>query len=123
MERFITDEKTGINYELVGDYYLPCFTTPYSPPVGRFGRLRRRYLKENKRVLYYQLLISGKLGYHLEEIDNSATDMFDLLVNQMAKKQGVTEKLKADNQMKWVGLMNNIRSAAEEVVLNDLIYV
>lgn len=74
-------------------------------------------------MLFFQLLTSGKLGHHLKEIDNSATDMFDLLVNQMAKKQGVTEKLKADNQMKWVGLMNNIRSAAEEVVLNDLIYV
>lgn len=122
MERFITDQKTGIDYELVGDYYLPCLTAPYTPAVGRFGKLRHRYLKENKRVLYYQLLTSGKLGYHLEEIDNSATDMFDLLVKQMAEKQGVTEKLKAEDMMKWVGLMNNIRSAAEEVVLNDLIY-
>lgn len=85
--------------------------------------MRHRYLKENKRVLYYQLLTSGKLGYHLEEIDNLATDMFDLLVKQMAEKQGVTEKLKADDMMKWVGLMNNIRSVAEEVVVNDLIYV
>ncbi|HRV73393.1 MAG TPA: TnpV protein [Eubacteriales bacterium] len=111
-----------MDYELVGDYYLPCLKAPYSPAVGRFGKLRHRYLKENKRVLYYQLLTSDKLGYHLEEIDNSATDMFDLLVKQMAEKDGVTEKLKADNQMKWVGLMNNIRSAAEEIVLNDLIY-
>ena len=74
-------------------------------------------------MLFFQLLTSGKLGYHLGEIDNSATDMFDLLVKQMAEKQGVTEKLKADDMMKWVRLMNNIRSAAEEVVLNDLIYV
>lgn len=80
-------------------------------------------MKENKRVLFYQLLTSGKLGYHLEEIDNSATDMFDLLVNQMAEKQGITEKLKAEDMMKWVGLMNNNRSAAEEVVLKDLIYM
>lgn len=122
MERFITDKKTGIDYELIGDYYLPCLTAPYTPAVGRFGKLRHRYLKENKRVLYYQLLTSGNLGYHLEEIDNSANDMFDLLVKQMAKAQGVTEKLKADDMMKWVGLMNNIRSAAEKVVLNDLIY-
>lgn len=74
-------------------------------------------------MIFFQLLTSGKLGYHLEEIDNSATEMFDLLVKQMAEKQGVTEQLKASDQMKWVGLMNNIRSAAEEVVLNDLIYV
>ncbi|WP_243108560.1 TnpV protein [Aminicella lysinilytica] len=90
--------------------------------MGRYGGLRHRYLKESKRVLFYQLLTSGKLGYHLEEIDNSANDMLELLVKQMAEKQGVTEKLKADDMMKWVGLMNNIRSAAEEVVLNDLIY-
>ena len=122
MERFITDEKTGIDYELVGDYYLPCLTAPYTSAVGRFGKLRHRYLKENKRVLYYQLLTSGKLGYHLEEIDNSANDMLELLVKQMAEKQGVTEQMKANEQMKWVGLMNNIRSAAEEIVLNDLIY-
>lgn len=122
MERFITDQKTGIEYELVGDYYLPRLKAPYSPLVGRFGKLRHRYLKEHKRILFYQLLTSGKLGYYLEEIDKSATDMFDLLVKQMAEKQGVTEKLKADDMMKWVGLMNNIRSTADEVVLNDLVY-
>ena len=123
MDRFIADERTGIDYELIGDYYIPLLKAPYSPPVGKYGRMRHRYLKENKRVLFYQLLTSGKLGYHLEEIDNSATEMFDLLVKQMAEKQGVTEQLKASDQMKWIGLMNNIRSAAEEVVLNDLIYV
>lgn len=84
--------------------------------------MRHRYLKQNRRVLYSQLLTSGKLGTHLAEIDNSANDMMELLVNQMAEEQGVTEQLKADDQMKWVGMMNNIRSAGEEVVLNDLIY-
>lgn len=83
--------------------------------------MRHRYLKQNRRVLYSQLLASGKLGTHLAEIDNSANDMMELLVNQMAEEQGVTEQLKADDQMKWVGMMNNIRSAVEEVVLNDLI--
>lgn len=122
MERFITDERTGINYELIGDYYLPCLKAPYSPPIGRYGKLRHRYLKKNRRVLYYQLLTSGELGTHLAEIDNSANEMLELLVKQMAKAQSVTEALKADNMMKWVGMMNNIRSAAEEVVLNDLIY-
>jgi len=84
--------------------------------------MRSRYLKQNRRVLYYQLLTSGELGSRLAEIDNSANDMMELLVNQMAEEQGVTEQLKADDQMKWVGMMNNIRSAGEEVVLNDLIY-
>ena len=99
MERFITDERTGINYELIGDYYLPCLKAPYSPPIGRYGKLRHRYLKQNRRVLYSQLLTSGKLGTHLAEIDSSANDM-----------------------MKWVDLMNNIRASAEEIVFNDLIY-
>lgn len=122
MERFIADERTGINYELIGDYYLPLLKVPECPPIGRFGSLRHRYLKQNRRVLYSQLLTSEKLGTHLAEIDNSANDMMKLLVKQMAEEQGVTEQLKADDQMKWVGMMNNIRSAAEEVVLNDLIY-
>ena len=85
--------------------------------------MRHRYLKENHRVLFYQLLTSGRLGYHLAEVENSANDMLELLVKQMAEKQDITEQLKADDMLKWVGLMNNIRSAAEEVVLNDLIYV
>lgn len=122
MERFITDEKTGINYELIGDYYLPMLKAPECPPIGRYGKLRHRYLKQNRRVLYSQLLTSGKLGTHLAEIDISANDMMERLVKQMAKAQGVTERLKADDMMKWVGLMNNIRASAEEIVLNDLIY-
>ncbi len=122
MERFITDERTGINYELIGDYYFPRLKAPECLPIGRYGKLRYRYLKQNRRVLYSQLLTSGKLGTHLAEIDNSANDMMELLVNQMAEEQGVTEQLKANDQMKWVGMMNNIRSAAEEIVLNDLIY-
>ncbi len=96
--------------------------TPECPPIGRFGKLRHRYLKQNRRILYSQLLTSGKLGIHLAEIDSSANDMMKLLVKQMAKAQGVTEQLKADDMLKWVGLMNNIRASAEENVLNDLIY-
>lgn len=122
MERFITDERTGINYELIGDYYLPMLKAPECPPIGRYGKLRHRYLKQNRRILYSQLLTSGKLGIHLAEIDSSANDMMKLLVKQMAKAQGVTEQLKADDMLKWVGLMNNIRASAEENVLNDLIY-
>lgn len=78
---------------------------------------------EHHQIVFYNLLTSGKLGYHLEEIDNSANNMLELLVKQMAERQGVNEKMKADDQMKWVGMMNNIHSCAEEVVLNDLIYV
>ena len=95
MERFITDERTGIKYELIGDYYLPLLKTPECPPIGRYGKLRHRHLKQNRRVLYSQLLTSGKLGTHLAEIDNSANDMKALLVKQMAEEQGVTEQLKA----------------------------
>ena len=122
MEQFITDERTGIIYELIGDYYFPLLKVPECPPIGRYGKLRHRYLKQNRRVLYSQLLTSGKLGTHLAEIDISANDMMERLVKQMAKAQGVTERLKADDMMKWVGLMNNIRASAEEIVLNDLIY-
>ena len=122
MEQFITDERTGIIYELIGDYYFPLLKAPECPPIGRYGKLRHRYLKQNRRVLYSQLLTSGKLGTHLAEIDISANDRMERLVKQMAKAQGVTERLKADDMMKWVGLMNNIRASAEEIVLNDLIY-
>ena len=122
MERFITDERTGIDYELIGDYYYPCLIAPESPSVGRYGRMRQRYLRENRRATYFQMLTSGTLGKHLEQTDTEATDMMERLVKQMAKAQGVTEKLKADDMMKWVGLMNNIRACAEEIVLSDLIY-
>lgn len=122
MQKFITDNRNGITYELIGDYYYPCFTAPKSPDIGFFGRMRKRYLKEYHKAFYYQLLTSGKLADHLEEIDRTAYDMQELLISQMAKAQGVTEALKATNQMKWVGMMNNIRSAAMEIVLTDLVY-
>ncbi len=122
MERFIKDERTGIIYELIGDYYCPCLTSPASPNVGRYGRMRWRYLKEHRQVFYSQLVLSDKLASHLEEIDQSASEMMERLIKDMAERQGVTERLKAENQLRWVGMMNNIRSAAEEVVLNNLIY-
>ncbi len=84
--------------------------------------MRQRYLRENKRVIYFQMLTSGTLGNHLEQTDKEADEMMERLIKQMAKAQGVTEKLKSDDMMKWVGLMNNIRACAEEIVLNDLIY-
>ena len=122
MQRFITDERTGIRYELIGDYYYPCLTVEESPPLSKYGRLRQRYLREHKRVLYFNLLTSGKLYEHLAEIDTSARDMAEYLIKEMAKKQGVTEELKATDMMRWIGLMNNIRACADEIVLNDIVY-
>ena len=122
MEYFIKDERTGISYELIGDYYFPCLAPPASPNIGKYGRMRWRYLKEHRRAIYSQLVLSDKLAGHLEEIDQSANEMMERLIKDMAERQGVTERLKAENQLRWVGMMNNIRSAAEEMVLNDLIY-
>ena len=122
MQRFITDERTGIRYELIGDYYYPCLTVEESSPLSKYGRLRKRYLKEHKRVLYYTLLTSGKLYEHLAEIDTSACAMAEYLIKEMAKRQGVTEQLKATDMMKWVEMMNNIRACVDEIVLNDIVY-
>ena len=122
MQRFITDERTGIQYELIGDYYYPCLIVEESSPLSKYGRLRKRYLREHKRLMYYTLLTSGKLYEHLAEIDTSACNMAEYLIKGMARKQGVTEQLKAEDMMKWVGLMNNIRACADEIVLNDIVY-
>ena len=122
MQRFITDERTGIRYELIGDYYYPCLTVEESSPLSKYGRLRKRYLREHKRVLYYALLTSEKLYEHLAEIDTSACAMAEYLIKEMAKRQGVTEQLKATDMMKWVEMMNNIRACVDEIVLNDIVY-
>jgi hypothetical protein len=125
MEKFITDERTGLRYELVGDYYfLAGDDEPEKElrPIGVWGQRRLRYLKEHRRPLYGSLLMSGKLHDHLADIDQEAQEMLFRLVEQMAKRQGITEVLKAENQMQWVQQMNNIRNAAQEVVLHDLIY-
>ena len=122
MQRFITDERTGIRYELIGDYYYPCLTVEKSPTLSKYGRLRQRYLREHKRVLYFNLLTSGKLYEHLAENDTSARNMAEYLIKEMAKKQRVTEELKATDMMRWIGLMNNIRSCVDEIVLNDIVY-
>ena len=122
MKRSVKDEKTGIMYELIGDYYYPCLVGTEKIGIGRYGKLRAKYLKENHRVWYYNLLTSGKLEKYLRDIDVSAYEMRERLIKDMAKAQGITEKLKATDMLKWVGLMNNIRSCAEEIVLHDIIY-
>jgi len=111
-------------YELQGDYYLSCLKLPEGEqqPVGLWGQRHLRYIKQNRKVLYLNLLTSGKLNGYLTDLDKQAEDMFFRLVKQMAEREDVTEKLKADNQMEWVGRMNNIRSRAKEVINNELIF-
>ena len=124
MKQHFTDERTGIGYTLQGDYYLPDLQLPpeKETEIGVWGQRHLRYLKQNRKVLYTNLLTAGKLNEHLAEIDKQAEDMFFRLVKQMAEREGVTEKLKADNQMEWVGRMNNIRSRATEIVNAELIF-
>ena len=124
MEKVIYDEKNGLWYELQGDYYIPCLKLPEEEQqhIGVWGQRHLRYIKQNSKVLYLNLLTSGKLNGYLADIDKQAEDMLSRLVNQMAECEGVTEQLKADNQMQWVGLMNNIRQTATEIVNAELIY-
>ena len=122
MQRFITDERTGIQYELIGDYYYPCLTIEEPPTLTKYGRMRERYLREHRKILYINLLTSGKLYEHLADIDTSACDMAEYLIKEMAKKQGVTEQLKAEDMMKWVRLMNSLRSSAQEIVKAEVIF-
>ncbi len=125
MEKRIYNEKNGIRYTLQGDYYLPDLKLPdeENKPIGLWGQRHARYLKRNHKVLYMNLLTSGKLSSYLADIDKQAEDMFFRLVKQMAKREGVTEQLKADNQMEWVAWMNNIRSRAMEIINTNLIYI
>ena len=118
MEKVIYDKKNGLWYELQGDYYLLCLKLPEGEqqPVGLWGQRHLRYIKQNRKVFYLNLLTSGKLNGYLSE------DMFSRLAKQMAECEGVTEKLKADDQMEWVDRMNNIRSRAKEVINNELIF-
>lgn len=113
-----------ITYSKYGDYYLPDLVLSKEEPAtyGRFGRIRLKYLKEHRRVLYINLLTSDELTQHLNEVDRQAREMLELLVKQMAQEQGITEQMKAEDQMAWVGAMNNIRSAAEEVVMQEIMF-
>ena len=124
MDKYIYDEKNGLWYELQGDYYLPCLKLPKeeSRHIGIWGQRHLRYLKQHRKVLYSELLISGKLNDYLADLNEQAEALFSRLVKQLSEKEGVTEALKAENQMLWVQRMNNIRSAAMEIVSNELIY-
>ena len=124
MEKRIYNEQTGIGYTLQGDYYLPDLSLPEQKDnqIGLWGQRYLKYIKQHRKVLYINLLTSGKLNGYLADIDKQAEDMFFRLVKQMAEREGVTEQLKADNQMEWVARMNNIRNRATEIINNDMIY-
>jgi len=119
-------EKNGITYALQENgYYLPDLNLPgekETRPVGKYGRIRYRYLKNHRRVLYTNLLTTGKLQSHLANVEEQAQQQIDVLVKHMTQAQGVTEELKASDQLHWVGLMNNIKACAEEIVINEIIY-
>ena len=123
MEEFITDERTGLRYELVGDYYLIAGEDePEGRPIGVWGQRHLRYIRKHKVGLYAELLTTGKLNDYLADLNKQAEAMFSRLVKQLSEKESVTEALKAENQMLWVQRMNNIRSAAMEIVSSELIY-
>lgn len=125
MEKYITDERTGLKYELVGDYYLIAGDDEpdeEQKPIGIWGQRHLSYLKNHRKVLYANLLTSGKLNDYLADIDRQAKEMFERLVMQMAAAEGITEQLKAADQMVWISKINNIRNLATEIVNTEIIY-
>ena len=123
-ERFI-DERTGIEYNLVNGYYIPNIVLPKprrTGNVGKYGRMRARYLRENKKAEYSIMLINNELISHLLDIEGICRERIDMLVKQMSEKENVNEELKANNQIKWVQMMNNIKNRVEEIVINEIIY-
>ena len=124
MKKQIYDEKNGMSYTLHGDYYLPDLVLREEEPIyGKYGMLRKQFLKEHRSARYQYMLLTGKLNEHLNQIDQEAREQVEMLMEQMTEKQGVTEELKAQDQMEWVRLMNNIKASAEEIVLKNMIYV
>ena len=124
MKKQIYDEKNGMGYTLHGDYYLPDLVLREEEPTYRKdGMLRKQFLKEYRSARYQYMLLTGKLNEHLNQIDQEAREQVEMLMKQMAEKKGVTEELKVQDQMKWVGLMNNIKVSAEEIILKNTVYV
>ena len=124
MEKYIYDKNNGLWYELQGDYYIPCLVLDEedTQPIGMWGRKYLRYIKEHRPVLHTTLLLSGKLNSYLAEIDNRATEMFDLLMKQLAEKEGITEQLKATDQMRWIQRMQSIANRVREIVEKEVIF-
>ena len=125
MERYIFNENNGLWYELVGDYYLPMLTVEEDDlgTIGVWGDSRKKFLQEYMNGTYTTMIMTGKLHEHLVTVDKSAEAMFELIVKQMAESEGITETLKAENQMLWVQRMNNVRARAAEIVREEMIYV
>lgn len=125
MEKVIYDEKNGLWYELQGDYYIPCLKLPEEEqqPIGVWGQRHLRYIKQNRKVLYFNLLTSGKLNGYLADLNKQAEIMFENLINQFKQAEGITEQLKANNQIEWVGRMNNIRNRAKEIINKEYVFI
>lgn len=124
MEQYIYDESNGLWYELNGDYYIPCFTLPEfeTKEIGIWGIRHLDYMKQHRKATYNRLSFEGKLNAYLYDINTQAEEMFSELVKQFAHRDGITEQLKADNQLEWVRRMNNIRHRVTEIINNELIY-
>lgn len=124
MGKYIYDNSNGLWYELHGDYYLPCLVIPEEEihTIGMWGRKHQQYLREHRPIFYNDLVLSGRLYSYLAGIDTQARARLDLLVAQIAKEEGINEQLKAQDQLAWVGAMNNIRNCVEEIVFRELIY-
>lgn len=123
LKKHIYDENNGLHYTLVGDYYIPDLKlSEEDRPIGRYGRLHRDYLKEEHPARYSSLILIGKLWTYLADLNEQAEERLDLIIEQMKAAEGVTEELKARNQLEWVGRMNNIRNRAEEIINSELIY-
>ena len=126
LPKHYTNEQTGISYTLHGDYYLPDLILPEEKdkrPIGKWGSMHKSYLKQHKRVFYNTLVNNLTLHTHLADIDEQARDMFDTLTEQMMKSEGITEELKEQNQLEWVGRMNNIKERANDIICIELIYI
>ena len=124
MKKHIYDENNGLWYELIGDYYIPVLTlsSEEQRPIGKWGRMHRDYLKEHRPILFNDLVLSGQLWTHLADLNEQAQERLSLLIEQMKASEGVTEELKAADQMAWVGAMDSIHNRAEEIILWELIY-
>ena len=126
MDKYIYNEKNGLWYELQGDYYIPCLELPTEKEerhIGVWGQRHLRYIREHKKAFYTNLLTSGKLQSRLADVEEQAQELFDRLMKQRAEREGITETLKAENQMEWVGRMNALRSAVVEIVNTEVIFV
>ena len=124
MKKQIYDEKNGLSYTLHGDYYLPNLgINEEEPTYGKYGIMRKQFLKEHRSARYQYLVLTGKLTEHLNQVDKEAREKVEMLVEQMAERWGVTEKLKTQNQMEWVRRMNNIKANVEEIALKEIIYL